>query len=64
MASKPIVARFPDGAEYGFDTPAEARKANADAVVVRYQDGTALDDSDAPASKKSVKADDAKSGRE
>lgn len=40
MANKPIVARFPDGAEYGFDTPAEARKANADAVVVRYQDGT------------------------
>ena len=40
MANKPIVARFPDGAEYGFDTPAEARKANADAVILRHQDGT------------------------
>ena len=58
MASKPIVARFPDGAEYGFDTPAEARKANADAVIVRYQSGVAYEGDEAtkPA-KKDVKSD-------
>ena len=55
MASKPIVARFPDGAEYGFDTPAEARKANPDAEVVRYQNGTAFEEPK-PA-KKDVKSD-------
>lgn len=43
MASKPIVARFPDGREYGFDTPAKARKANADAEILRNQDGTSYE---------------------
>lgn len=55
MASKPIVARFPDGAEYGFDTPAKARKANPDAKIVRHQDGTEYEEPQ-PA-KKDVKAD-------
>ena len=36
MASKPIVARLSDGREYGFETPAKARKVDADAVILRY----------------------------
>lgn len=44
MASKPIVARLSDGREYGFETPAKARKVDPDAVILRYQDGTSYDE--------------------
>lgn len=38
--SKPVIARRPDGAEYGFVSADKAMSIFPDAVIVRYQDGT------------------------
>lgn len=40
--SKDIVARLPDGTEYGFKDAETALALHPEAVIVRYQDGSLL----------------------
>jgi len=42
--SKPIVARLDNGEEYGFASREAALKLHPDATIVRYQDGTSLEE--------------------
>ena len=53
MADKPIVVTVPSlrGAEYGYPDIETAQRIFPDAVPVRYQDGTPLEESTADESK-------------
>ena len=36
---RPVVVTYPDGREYGVETPAIAARKHPEATVTRYQDG-------------------------
>lgn len=57
--SKPVVARRPNGAEYGFVDAETARKQFPDAKIVRYQDGSAYEEPK-PKAKPKAETKDAK----
>ena len=49
--TKPIVARLPDGTEYGFVDSETALSLHPEAVIVRHQDGSLLPEMEEAATK-------------
>ena len=45
--SKPVVAQLEDGSEWGFEDAATALRNHPTATILRYQDGTAIEDAPA-----------------
>ena len=58
MAQKPVVAQLPDGRELGFESESIAKRLHPDATIVRYQDGSAIEEPAKPAAKKSTEKKD------
>jgi len=56
VATKPVVARLPDGREYGFESDKIALREHPDAKILRYQNGDIYEEPE----KKPAKADDEK----
>lgn len=55
--TKPVVAQLKDGRELGFETEAIAKRLHPDAKIIRYQDGSPLEEPVKPAKKPEKKAD-------
>lgn len=56
MADKPVIVRLASGAEYGLKSEADAKRIYPNGVILRYQDGTPIEEStteDKPVSKMS-----------
>lgn len=44
MADKPVIVRLASGAEYGLKSEADAKRIYPNGVILRYQDGTPLEE--------------------
>lgn len=44
MADKPVIVRLASGAEYGLKSESDAKRIYPNGVILRYQDGTPLEE--------------------
>ena len=44
MTDKPVIVRLASGAEYGLKSEADAKRIYPNGVILRYQDGTPLEE--------------------